>query len=130
SVGGGLLLFALLGPGDLTQRGPARAVAMLPLGVILAAVLFATTLRDPRRHRVIEVLRTNPGRVRSFRMTEPPRPPWTRSARLRAIPGIVRESTLELDLDDGKRLSFPVQAGTERTVLDVVASVVKSSARA
>jgi hypothetical protein len=115
-VGGAVALLSF----DLRERVAAKAVAGGAIGTVLALVLLATTLGDPRRNRTIATLRDNPGSVVWFYVVQPPRPPWTEKAWARSVPGIVAESTLMTCLGDGTRLKLTVQAGSEQAVLDAV----------
>jgi hypothetical protein len=114
---------------DLSERGPARAVGGGLVGTLLSAVLLATTLGDPRRRPAIDVLRTAAGKVVWVYLVQPPRPPWTQSAWARSFPGLVKESTLMLGLEDGKRLTLGVQAGSERPVLEAVTAAAPGASR-
>jgi hypothetical protein len=115
-VGGTVALLSF----DLRDRVAAKAVAGGAVGTVLALVLLATTLGDPRRNRTVETLRNDPGSVVWFYVVQPPRPPWTEKAWARSVPGIVAESTLMTCLADGTRLKLTVQAGSEQAVLDAV----------
>jgi hypothetical protein len=112
-VFGGLALAAMYRPGDHRDETMAEGIASVPIGILLAAILFASGARNPRKHRALKVLLQNPRSVRSFSMELPPRPRWTQTSRLRKVPGIVAESMLWLELEDGKRVALEVQAGDE-----------------
>ena len=120
---------ATLGLGyDLRDPATARGAAGATVGTLLALVLLATTLGDPRRNRTVETLRSGADAVVWVYVKQPPRPAWTEKAWARSLPGIVADSTLVTCLRDGRCMQLAVRAGSEQAVIDAVKVVVPQAA--